>query len=70
MHVNVKNSYMCRIVGKNGTCFNAITHQTEGVIYIWHHITSNIIEIYGLSTESINNAENKIVNRIKMITTQ
>ena len=39
------------IIGKNGSVFNAITHQTPGVEYIWYDKDTKSIEVWA---ETIN----------------
>jgi hypothetical protein len=53
-----------KLIGKNGSVFNAITTQTPGIIYIWYNNTTNNIEIWGSSLYGIELASKKILNRM------
>ena len=57
------------VIGKNGTIFNAITHQTPDVNYIWYNRNSKCIEIWGENKTGIDSACNKILERMKYINT-
>lgn len=52
------------VIGKNGFVFNAITHQTPNVNYIWYNKSSKCIEIWGDTIKDIEIACDKINTRI------
>lgn len=52
------------VIGKNGAVFNAITHQTPDVEYIWYDKDSKTIEVWGNSSDAIHNALEKLWKRI------
>ena len=55
------------VIGKNGAVFNAITHQTRGLTYIWYDRIGKRIEIWGDTTSSVSDGYDKVVNRVHLI---
>lgn len=60
-------SHIGLVIGKNGAVFNAITHQTPGILYIWFNKNTKCIEVWGDNTTSINHAFEKIWQRINYV---
>ena len=57
------------VIGKNGTIFNAITHQTPDVNYIWYNRNSKCIEVWGENSTGIEMACHKILERMNYVNT-
>jgi hypothetical protein len=53
-----------KMIGKNGSVFNAITNNTPGVMYMWFNNTNNSIEIWGSTLYGLEQASKKIVDRM------
>jgi hypothetical protein len=62
--VSVTPEQMKKVIGKDGICFKAITHQVPGILYIWHNRSNNTIEIYGLNPNGIIEAINRLNTRM------
>ena len=60
-------SHIGLVIGKNGAVFNAITHQTPGISYIWFDKDAKRIEVWGETTTSINQAFEKLWKRINYV---
>lgn len=60
-------SHIGLVIGKNGSVFNAITHQTPGVMYIWYNKNTRSIEVWGDSVSGINQAIEKIWQRVNYV---
>lgn len=58
------------VIGKNGTVFNAITHQTPDLTYIWYDRLYKRIEIWGDTHVSVSQGYQKVMDRVHMIRSQ
>lgn len=55
------------IIGKNGSVFNAITHQTPGVEYIWYDKDTKSIEVWAETINGIQLAFEKLWQRVNYV---
>lgn len=55
------------VIGKNGAVFNAITHQTPDLTYIWFDKRTKQIEVWGDTPMSVHAGYHKILNRIEFV---
>ena len=53
-----------KLIGKNGSVFNAITRDTQGIIYMWFNNKNNTIEIWSTNLYGLEIASKKIFNRM------
>jgi hypothetical protein len=60
---------MGKIIGKDGVVFKAISHQS-GASYIWHDKEKKTIEVWGYNNFIINDAVDRISQRIQLILDQ
>lgn len=70
INVMIDKDLMKYVIGKNGICFKAITHQVNGVLYIWYNSENMTIEVWGMYDECIDEAIDRINKRIKLIAKQ
>lgn len=61
------SSKIGHVIGKKGSVFKAITHQTPGINYIWYNKNSKHIEIWGNDSSSIDSAILKLYARMDSI---
>ena len=59
--------HIAMVIGKNGAVFNAITHQTRGLTYIWYDRIGKRIEIWGDTTSSVSDGYDKVMDRVRMV---
>ena len=55
------------VIGKNGAVFNAITHQTPDLTYIWFNRQTKSIEVWGDTPMSVHMGYRKILDRIDFV---
>ena len=61
------SSKIGHIIGKKGSVFKAITHQTHGINYIWYNKSSKHIEIWGNNSSNIDDAIVKLHARMNSV---
>ena len=66
VHTTIPADWMKYVIGNNGYYFNAITYQS-GCSYIWFHKEINMIEIWGVSMQNLQNAETRLLERMEYI---
>lgn len=66
MEITIPIDWMKFVIGKEGKFFNVITYQA-GVQYIWYHKNTKMVEIWGYSDVSINDAVKRIKDRMDRI---
>jgi hypothetical protein len=66
VNITIPGDWMKYVIGKNAHYFNAITYQS-GTTYIWYHNHINMIEIWGPSTQTLDNAETRLIERMTYI---
>ena len=62
-----KDVHVGKMIGKNGSVFNAITKHTPGIMYMWFNNTNNSIEIWGSTLHGLELASKKLVDRMSRI---
>lgn len=66
INITIPSDWMKHVIGNNGYYFYVITYQSN-VSYIWYHNHVQMIEIWGTTNESLNDAENRIKSRMNNI---
>ena len=66
VNITIPGDWMKHVIGSNGYYFYVITHQSN-VSYIWYHNHIKMIEIWASSYDALNDAENRLKNRMNHI---
>jgi hypothetical protein len=64
----VKKKLIKYVIGKNGSCFNAITNQVNDLYYVWYN--EDYIEVWGTTLQSLKEAERRLNLRMKLVVNQ
>ena len=66
VNITIPCDWMKHVIGNDGYYFYVITHQSK-VSYIWYHNHIKMIELWGTTHESLDDAENRLKNRMDHI---
>lgn len=66
VNITIPSDWMKHVIGSNGYYFYVITHQSN-VSYIWYHNHIKMIEIWATTYDALNDAENRLKNRMNHI---
>ena len=64
--ISIPVDWMKYVIGKAGYYFNAITYQS-GCSYIWFHKDQGVIEVWGYTQNSVDDAERRLIERMNYI---
>lgn len=64
--ITIPADWMKYVIGNAGFYFNAITHQSK-CSYIWFHKDNGVIEVWGSTSEAVDNATQRLIKRMEHI---